>query len=103
MLLCTFNALLNAYCSLHEKPIKIKCVDFDHQKIETIILRKIEFKLNFLNSHEKICISHGAYSFDNIPLYLIIFTCNSMNIRSVDSGITFFKKAQIRLMSYSFL
>ena len=53
MLLCTFNVLLNAYCSLHEKPIKIKCVDFDHQKIETIILRKIQFKLNFLNSHEK--------------------------------------------------
>ena len=65
MLLCTFNVLLNAYCSLHEKPIKIKCVDFDHQKIETIILRKIQFKLNFLNSHKKLCISHGAYSFDD--------------------------------------
>ena len=65
MLLCTFNALLNAYCSLHKKPIKIKCVDFAHQKIETIILTKIQFKLNFLNSHEKICISHGAYSFDD--------------------------------------
>ena len=63
MFFCTFYALLNAYCSLHENPIKIKCVDFDHQKIETIILRKIQFELNYLNSHEKICISHGAYSF----------------------------------------
>ena len=72
MLLCTFNALLNAYCSLHEKPIKIKCVDFAHQKIETIILTKIQFKLNFLNSHEKICISHGAYSFDIVQLNHLI-------------------------------
>ena len=71
MLLCTFNALLNAYCSLHEKPIKIKCVDFAHQKIETIILTKIQFKLNFLNSHEKICISHGAYSFGTVIKYFL--------------------------------
>ena len=62
---CTFYAVLNTYCSLHEKPIKIKCVDFDHKNMKTIILRKVQFELNFSNSPRKINNSHRTYSFAN--------------------------------------